>query len=155
MPGEYNIWSDPEAAAVVLASGAPLRFVGLDVTRQVRLTRAEAAAMTASGRDFEAFAGECATAWIDHHGAANPGDPREQDSCALHDPLAVAVVTDPGLVTWRPAFVQVETAGRLTRGVAVTDLLTGAVAPEPNCRIGTAVDAEAFGRVFRERIGSL
>ncbi len=42
MPGEYNFWCDPEAAQVVLESGVPLRLVGLDVTRRVRLTRADA-----------------------------------------------------------------------------------------------------------------
>ena len=155
MPGEYNLWSDPEAATVVLASGAPLRFVGLDVTRRVRLSRADAAVMAESERDFEAFAGRCTIGWIDHHGAQNPGDPREQDSCALHDPLAVAVVSEPGLVTWRPAYVQVETAGRVTRGTAVADLLMSADPPEPNCRIATAVDADAFVARFRERIHSL
>ncbi len=155
MPGEYNTWCDPEATAVVLASGAPLRFVGLDVTRQVRLTRAAAAVMAESGRDFEAFAGRCAIEWIDHHGAANPGDPREQDSCALHDPLAVAVVTRPELVTWRPAYLQVETDGWVARGVMVADLLTSAQPPAPNCRIGTAVDADGFTALFRERIRSL
>jgi purine nucleosidase len=155
MPGEYNVWCDPDAAAVVLASGAPLRFVGLDVTRQVRLGRDDAATMAGSGSDFGRFAGECTTGWIDHHGAANPGDPLEQDSCALHDPLAVAVVTRPDLVTWTPAFVAVETAGRVTRGVMVADLLTSADPPAPNCEIGTAVDAEAFRAMFLERITSL
>lgn len=155
MPGEYNIWSDPDAAAVVLASGAPLRFVGLDVTRQVRLSRTDAEAMADSGRDFEAFAGRCTIGWIDHHGAANPGDPREQDSCALHDPLVVAVVAEPDLVTWRAAYVRVETEGRVARGVTVADLLTSAHPPEPNCHIATAVDAEAFSGLFRERIRAL
>lgn len=155
LPGEYNFWCDPDAAAVVLGSGVPLRLVGLDVTQQVRLSREESVRMAASERDFTAFAGECAVGWIDLHGSYNPGDPREQDSCALHDPLAVAVVSRPELVTWRAAHVAVETAGRVTRGVAVADLLTGAEPPEPNCRIGVAVDADAFGGWFRERLGTL
>jgi purine nucleosidase len=139
----------------VLASGAPLRFVGLDVTRKVRLTRDDAKQMVASGSDFGAFAGACTTAWIDHHGAANPGDPLEQESCALHDPLAMAVVTRPELVTWASAHVEVETAGRVTRGVMVADLLTSAEPPSPNCWIGTAVDAEAFRSLFLTRLASL
>jgi purine nucleosidase len=155
MPGEYNIWCDPDAAAVVLGSGAPLRFVGLDVTKQVRLSRNDAAALAASGSDFGRFAAECTSAWIDIHGAGLPGDPLEQDSCALHDPLAVAVVTRPDLVTWTPAFVAVETAGRVTRGMMVADLLTSADPPRPNCEIGTAVDADAFTDLFLERIASL
>lgn len=50
MPGEFNIWIDPEAAAIVLNSGAPLRFIGLDVTLQVQLDRADADRRPPAGR---------------------------------------------------------------------------------------------------------
>jgi inosine-uridine nucleoside N-ribohydrolase len=155
MPGEFNTWADPVATAMVLASGAPLRFVGLDVTEQVRLTRADAAMLAGSGRDFGAFAGECAEQWISHKASTNPGESRAQESCAMHDPLAVATVTRPDLVSWRPAFVQVETASELTRGVMVADLLTLDQPPEPNCQIAVAVDSAAFIDLFLERVATL
>ena len=154
-PGESNVSADPEAANVVLRSGAPLRFVGLDVTRRLRLTREHAAEMAASGRPFARFAGECALRWIDHNERHHPGDPREQGSCALHDPLAVAVLTRPGLVSWSAAHVEVETAGRLTRGVCVADLLTSANPPAANCEIATDVDVDAFMSTFLGRVGAL
>jgi purine nucleosidase len=154
-PGESNVSADPEAANVVLRGGAPLRFVGLDVTRRVRLTREHAAEMAGSGRPFVRFAGECALGWIDHNERHHPGDPREQGSCALHDPLAVAVLTRPGLVSWSAAHVEVETAGRLTRGVCVADLLTSADPPAANCEIATDVDADAFMSTFLGRVGAL
>src|SRR3954452_5582264 len=56
MPGEFNVWVDPEAADAVLHSGAPLRFVGLDVTTRVRLTRAHAERMGERPDGFGAFA---------------------------------------------------------------------------------------------------
>ncbi len=155
MPGEFNTWADPDATAIVLASGAPLRFVGLDVTLQVRLTREDAAAMASSGSDFGRFAAECTQEWIDHVEREHPGDAREHGSCALHDPLAVAVVSRPHLVTWQPAYVQVETAGPLTRGVMVADLLLGQHRPVPNCEIATAVDTSAFLSLFLERMRGL
>jgi purine nucleosidase len=155
MPGEYNFWCDPDAAASVLASGAPLRLVGLDVTEQVRLTREHTAAMRASGRRFAAFAGECADGWIDHQARVKAHDEREHDSCALHDPLAVAVVTHPELVSWLPAHVAVETASPLTRGVAVADRGLWEGSPPPNCEIGVAVDAPGFMAYFLDRIAAL
>jgi purine nucleosidase len=155
MPGEFNFWVDPEAAAIVLASGVRLRLVGLDVTRKVRLTRADADRMRESGKEFASFAAACTHEWIDHLERTVPGEERERGSCALHDPLAVAVVTEPGLVTWRDACVSVETATDRTRGVAVADLLTTDAPPPANCRIGVAVDAAAFARRFLGRIGSL
>lgn len=155
MPGEFNIWVDPDAAAVVLASGAPLRFVGLDVTLQVRLTREHARRMAEGGTAFGAFAGESTQAWIDHLEQRNPGDPSEHGSCAMHDPLAVAVVTRPDLVTWREAHVAVETASETTRGVMVADLLTSDTPLPANCRIATAVDATTFTELFLDRVRSM
>jgi purine nucleosidase len=155
MPGEYNFWTDPDAAAVVLASGAPLSFVGLDVTRRVRLTREHAARLAAAGGAFGRFAGEATQHWIDHQERTMPGDAAEHGSCALHDPLAVAVVARPDLVTWTDAHVAVETAGRFTRGVAVADLLMWEDPPTPNSRIATAVDADAFRELFLERMAGL
>ncbi|MDX6368339.1 MAG: hypothetical protein QOK30_3415 [Nocardioidaceae bacterium] len=155
MPGEFNTWSDPDATAAVLASGAPLRFVGLDVTRQVRLTRADADAMSAAGGDFAGFAARCTHEWIDHIEQTIPGDQREHGSCAMHDPLAVAVIDRPDLVTWQPAYVQVETASSVTRGVMVADLLTSDSPPDPNCEIATAVDSAAFVELFLDRLSGL
>ncbi|TDC02631.1 nucleoside hydrolase [Nonomuraea longispora] len=154
MPGEYNFWCDPEAAQAVCESGASLRFVGLDVTRRVRLSREDARAL-ASGGEFGRIAARHTEAWIDFQERAKPREAIEQGSCALHDPLAVAVVTRPDLVTWSEAHVAVETAGRVTRGVAVADLLMWENPPEPNCRIATAVDAPAFRELFHERMRAL
>ena len=144
MPGEFNFWVDPDAAAMVLAAGAPLRLVGLDVTRKVRLSTEDAAGLRASGGAFATFAAACTDEWIAHLAETVPGVEREQGSCALHDPLAVAAVTRPELLTWRDAYVQVETAGERTRGVAVADLLTTTSPPRPNCRIAVDVDADGF-----------
>lgn len=155
MPGEFNFWCDPDAAQVVLASCAPLRLVGLDVTEQVRLTRADADRL-AEGGEFGKLAAENTQYWISHHERIKPGEERADDSCALHDPLAVAVVTRPGLVTtWKKAHVAVETSGRITRGVAIADLQKRDNPPEPNCQIATGVDAEAFLALFHERMAGL
>jgi purine nucleosidase len=152
MPGEFNIWVDPEAAAMVLRSGAPLRFVGLDVTLQVRLSRAHADQLRDHGGLFTAFAGRCAHAWIDFLQQTHPTD--EIDSCPMHDPLAVALASRPELVVWEPAHVAVEPMAVVTRGVTVVDLLTTVAAPEANCMVATAVDAPAFMSLFLEHMGA-
>jgi purine nucleosidase len=155
MPGEFNFWTDPHAVAVVLASGAPLRLVGLDVTRRVRLTREHAARLGSQGGAFGRLAGEATLHWIDHQERTMPGDATEHGSCALHDPLAVAVVSRPDLVTWKHARVAVETASELTGGIVVTDLLHAENPPQANCRIAVDVDVDAFTELFVERVARL
>jgi purine nucleosidase len=153
MPGEFNVWVDPEAAAIVLNSGAPLRFIGLDVTLQVRLNRADADRLKATARPFAAYAGECAHAWIDYLREAYPG--QDFVSAPMHDTLAVAVVSKPNLVTWRPARVEVEVASHITRGVTVADLLGSRDPPEPNCLVAIEVDSTAFIELFLNHVYSL
>lgn len=155
MPGEFNTWSDPEAAAAVLRSGAKQRWVGLDVTLQVRLTRADARRLAAAPGEFAPFAGAATEAWIDHQRGNNPGSPQDQDSCAMHDPLAVAAITRPELITWADARVDVITGDVPGRGMMITDLLEFADAPEPNVKIAVAVDAPAFTEHFLSLIGAL
>lgn len=154
-PGEFNIWIDPEAAAAVLRSGAPLRFVGLDVTLEVRLTREHAKQMLVAPGDFSPLAGETTLAFIDHCERTLPGNIEESGSCAVHDPLAVAVLTRPELVTWADAAVDVVTGDGISRGVMIADLLFGANPPVPNCKIAVAVDADAFMDHFLASITSL
>ena len=155
MPGEFNFWVDPDAATVVLESGAALRLVGLDVTRRVRLDRADAGDLRRTTSGFARFAADCTDEWIAHLERTTPEDDWDRGSCALHDPLAVAVVARPELVTWRPARVTVERGSDRTRGVAITDLLGAEQPPEANCSIAVDVDAPAFRSYFLERIGSL
>lgn len=144
MPGEFNVWCDPEAAEVVLGSGLVPEFVGLDVTTQVRISRAEALEMSRSPRPFTAFAGEFTAAYID---VLDPRYAVPPGTTALHDPLAVAAVTRPDLLTWRDAHVAVETGDRL-RGVVLTDFLDGEDPPPRNARVAVAVDVDGFRERF-------
>ena len=154
MRGEFNVWVDPEAAAAVLRSGAPQRWVGLDVTTKVRLTRDHARQMMAATTPFAPFAGEATIGWIDHLHQQDPdaGDP---DSCAMHDPLAVAVLTQPDLVEFTEAAVSVGTGDGENRGVMITELLDSADRPPVTCRVAASVDPDAFLAHFLGHLGGL
>src|SRR3954451_2743399 len=76
MPGEYNFWCDPDAAQAVMESGVAVRLVGLDVTRKVRLTRAEAAELATYG-EFGRLASRATDAWITYQEQAKPYDESE------------------------------------------------------------------------------
>jgi purine nucleosidase len=101
---EFNILVDPEAAVQVFAAPFPeLTVVGLDVTERVALTRDDWRAVLADSSlpPAAALFGE-----VGRFAFATLG--REQ--FPLHDPLAVAVAVEPGLVGVEEARVEVETA---------------------------------------------
>lgn len=104
---EHNFRCDPEAAAIVLASGAPIRIVPLDVTTQVRIRPEDTARIQAVGDPFH-----CAVAdQIERYPSY-----QHRGWTYLHDPLATATVIEPALATWMPARALVETEGVYTSG---------------------------------------
>lgn len=153
---DFNAHADPEALQIVLDCGAPIRMVGLDQTSRVMLTRDDAAALRADGDAFGAWAGECTEAWIDFLGAAFPNRPEHRDACFLHDPLTIAAVTAPDLLTWEPAHVAVELEGRLARGLVVADRGLALLVPSsaPNAQVAVDTDVDGFRRLFLDRMRS-
>jgi purine nucleosidase len=60
----------------------------------------------------------------------------------VHDVCALALVAAPGLFGCKPARVEVETQGRWTSGMTVTDF--GAAAGAHNALVAMSVDAPGF-----------
>jgi len=114
---EFNVWADPEAAAITFASGCPVRMSGLDVTHQVLVDAAFAARVRAVGTPVAAVVADLFVHELDRYGTyatATPFPP-------LHDPVALLVVTHPHLFERRAVPIAVETSGALTRGMTVVD----------------------------------
>ena len=60
----------------------------------------------------------------------------------MHDVCARALVAEPGLFGCQPARVEVETAGRWTAGMTVTEF--GAHAGEHNALVATSIEVRGF-----------
>lgn len=71
----------------------------------------------------------------------------------MHDPFAAAVALDPTWARTRPATVDVELAGTLTRGCTVADW-HGMWGRDPNADIALETDPEAFFDHLVTRIGT-
>jgi purine nucleosidase len=138
---EFNIAADPEAAAIVFGAGWTVIMVGLDVTLQARADTAVRARLGTLGR----LADDLMLPVIAGYRAASPppgGGGRAPDGPAVHDVCAVAHVAEPGLLSFTPAQVQVETSGRLTAGMTVTDF--AAPARQWNALVATGIDVPRF-----------
>ncbi|HEX6657900.1 MAG TPA: nucleoside hydrolase [Ilumatobacter sp.] len=147
---EFNVWADPEAAAVVFDSGLPLVMAGLDLTHQfvttpeliARLRSVPGRLATVLGDLFVFFSDN----YISRHDAGMIG-------AAVHDPLAVLALSHPDLFGRRARNVRVETRGELTRGMTVIDQRTITARPPANCDVLVDVDADAAWEIVLEAIG--
>lgn len=136
---DANFFNDPEAARIVLRSGARMKLVGMDVTMRTLLTPAMVDDIAAGGGPAAATMMRIARFYIAAYQAQYP----DIAGCSLHDPLAVAVAEDPSLVTIEPMHLDIELAGELTRGQVVADRRrTGKV--EPNAAVCVDVDVPRF-----------
>ena len=151
---ETNIIQDPEAANRVFRSGADVTMIGLDVTHQCLMTRADAAAWRATGTNRGAFLADMVGFYINANEAS---DPVFADGSPLHDPLAVAVALDPTLVDCFGINMMTETAtgrGHGFRGRTIGDP-TRLRDPRKTARVALGVDAERFTAQFRDRLTAL
>jgi len=135
---EFNVFVDPEAAAIVFESGVPLTMIGLNLTHQARATPEVLERVRAlPGEPARAVEG-----WMSFFGGAYE---RVHGEFAppVHDPCTVAMLIDPTLIRSVDTFVAVETEGRWTRGATVVDL-NGRLGQPPNARVAMELDAARF-----------
>ncbi len=138
---EHNIVCDPDAAHVVLTSGAPITLVPLDVTTRCHIRQADLIRLRAIGSPFhDAVAEQVARyPWFATNGET-----------ILHDPLAAAVVIAPDLVELAPLYIAVETHGRLTTGATIARRPTDGLAA--TATVAVTVDAARAEQVIIERL---
>ena len=144
---DANFWNDPEAAQIVLRSGAKLTLVGMDVTMQVLLTREMSAAIASGGGKVGRTLMEISKFYVSSYATMYPGIA----GCGMHDPLAVAIAEDRSLVRTERMCVDIELAGTLTRGMVVADRRRSGVGRE-NADVCLDVDAARFNDRFTEAI---
>ncbi|GKV69241.1 ribosylpyrimidine nucleosidase [Sporosarcina sp. NCCP-2716] len=142
---EYNMYIDPEAAKIVVHSGIPITMVGLDVTSQTLLTKADVEAIRpGAARDFIE---EATVHYMNHYFSRNG-----KQACAMHDPLAVGAALDRSLVETKKYYVDIETNSDLCDGQTVCDF-TNWHKKEPNVDVCVGVDRERFIRMLVDTLG--
>ena len=159
--GEFNVYCDPEAAAVVFNAGWPVTMVGLDVTEVTLIRDAQVAELERNAGPQAKFAAALARFQIGLYQGTGFG------GGAIHDALAVGAAIDPSFVKTTAMRVDVETAGVFARGETIAnrhgtvdkiivsaDLLeTVGVQPvQPNVNVAVSVDSQRFLKFFVSRL---
>lgn len=116
---EFNVWHDPEAAAILLTAGVPITMYGLDVFHRVVVPAAEVRGLRASTEPGARLAGDL----LAHRPAAPgsaPDDPTEEAG-GLGDAGALCAVVDPEGLTTHRLPVEVSLGPGPARGQTVVD----------------------------------
>lgn len=138
---EHNFKSDPEAAHVVMSSGAAITLIPLDVTTKVQITSDGVERIRRGGTDF-------------HEAVARQVElyPRfaETGHTFLHDPLAVAAMIQPDLVRTESLHVDVDLNGQHSVGATLARTLVDPVTS--NTQVALEVQGETFEELLLHRL---
>jgi inosine-uridine nucleoside N-ribohydrolase len=135
---EFNIYCDPEAAAIVFSCGRPITMAPLEVTHLALATDSIIDRLRTSQKPVAVLAADLLVyfAGTYHRVFGFPAPP-------LHDPCAVAAVIDPTIIRTQMAHVEIETMGRWTAGRTVCDIY-GSMQRVPNVHVGYTLDVPRF-----------
>jgi pyrimidine-specific ribonucleoside hydrolase len=145
---EFNVWADPEAAAVVFAAALPTVLVGLDVTLPTVLTEAGIARFAGAG-PVGAQAAAVLQQYLDH-ARSSYGTP----GVVVHDALALTEAIVPGTLRTVPRDVVVDTGAGAGRGQTLVDRRAPSTAPGA-VQVAEGVDSEAAVEFLVSRLEGL
>jgi pyrimidine-specific ribonucleoside hydrolase len=147
---EFNIWADPEAAQRVFLEGLDTTMVGLDVTHRALITDAHTERMRGAGR-----VGKVVAELMDFYARFHKSRYPDLEGSPMHDPVCVAHVIDPSLMTVLDAFIDVDCSGGPSWGRTNVDWRGREHFGAPNAKVGVDIDGERFAELIVERISSL
>ncbi|MEU3984819.1 nucleoside hydrolase [Streptomyces sp. NPDC026672] len=152
---EFNVWHDPEAAAVLLTAGVPITMYGLDVFTRVVVPGARVRRLRASEEPGARLAGDLLA-----HRPASPYDDGADPAGGLGDAGAVCAVADPAGLTTLPLPVEVSLAPGPTRGQTVVDRrprpgeseIHDGVRAQPLVDVALDVDVDRYVRLYLDTV---
>lgn len=143
---EFNLYVDPDAAAIVLGCGRPVVMHGLDVTHQLPATKNRRDSI----RNIRGDVGKFAAGMLDYLNRHDPL-PVNPDGAPLHDPTTIAYLLAPDLFAGVYCNVTVETQSELTLGHTAVDFW-GVTTRAPNAMWINQVNADRFYELLIERL---
>lgn len=134
---EYNIMCDPEAADIMINSGANISMIGLDVTTKCVLTKEDEALIAQQKSEEGRYLASLSSIWL---------ETSKSKKITLHDPLTVAYLIKPGLLSMRKEPLRIELEGTFTRGLtAVCRTPFRQREPYPDSVVNIADDVDSSG----------
>lgn len=140
-PLEFNVASDPEAAALVFSSGAPITMVGANVTIPTLLRKEDIRRVGRSRDPALQLIARMTEEWLPFLGL---------EETSMHDPLAASAAFTLEFLDTMMLNVAVETRGELTTGLTIVN--RSSHSDWNTVRVATDVRVEPFIRFMLDRI---
>ena len=152
---EFNVWHDPEAAAIVLDSGVPTFMYGLDVFNQVSIPERVAQALVQSDSPVAHVVGRL----LNNRIALGSGRNSEYTGL-IGDAGALCALVDPCGLTTRMLPLRVQLSG-YGRGQTLVDkrthpgedILHGLAGEWEAAEVALDVDVDRYARLFLDTLG--
>jgi purine nucleosidase len=146
---EFNIYADPHAANIVFHSGIPITLVPLDVTHKTMLYTTQIDLLKKIESPISRFIVDATSDYV-HFTESKTGIP----GCALHDPLTLATIIAPELLTLEEHYVDVDISGGISTGSTFADFYHTTGKPA-NTKVALGVRGEDFVELFLQRMEAL
>jgi len=146
---EFNIYADPHAAHIVFHSGIPITLIPLDVTYKCLLTSADVERLNRIDSPIARFVRDATAVYMDFYKKYEGFD-----GCALHDPLTLAAIIAPELLSFEEHHVDVDISGGVSMGNTFADLMNVSK-KSSNMKVALDVRGRDFIELFIERMESL
>jgi purine nucleosidase len=145
---EFNIYVDPHAAHIVFHSGIPITLIPLDVTHKCLLLQQHVDRLMQIPSPITRFIRDVIQVYIVY--SSDFG----YTGCALHDPLTLATIIAPDLLTLREYHVDVDISGGVSMGKTFADIINVTKKPV-NMKVAMDVRGEDFIELFLQRMEAL
>jgi purine nucleosidase len=145
---EFNIYVDPHAAHIVFHSGIPITLIPLDVTHKCLLLQHHVDRLMQISSPIAGFIRDAMEVYLKasfdlgHAGSS------------LHDPLTLATILAPELLTLKEYYVDVDISGGVSMGKTFADVLNVTKKPV-NMKVAMDVRGDDFVELFLQRMEAL
>jgi len=145
---EFNIFVDPHAAHIVFHSGIPITLVPLDATHKCLLQQGHVDRLLKISSPVSRFIKEAVEVYLKF--SLERGYP----GSALHDPLTLATIIAPELLTLKEHYVDVDISGGVSMGKTFADFYHVTHKPT-NMKVVLDVRGGDFIELFLQRMETL
>ena len=145
---EFNIFVDPHAAHIVFHSGIPITLIPLDATHKCLLEQEHVDRLLKIRSPVSRFISEAVEVYL------KSSLERGYAGSALHDPLTLATIIAPELLSLKEYYLDVDISGGVSMGKTFADFYHMTQKPA-NMKVALDVRAEDFIELFLQRMERL